>query len=431
MGENSPPKEKGFVAALYAGIKRCPDEKHIHLQTKADYIDGLIKRAEPELNGNGSRHRERHAKTMEIAQEEVLTCIGMCIYERLRRIHMELKEEENACQVLAAVSVHCLCRSFDMAVEKKRGKSNLELLYEEISRAERAKEQRREQKKLKKKRKKNEKKGLASSCRGCNSTGATEEDEEEESHAVSNQADADDDEEFEPEEEMKHHSQVEKFKCQLADEDDGEEQDGDDEGSRGEMMCEQKAKKKKKGAKEAAGKREKKTIAVNNNNNNNSKDRGRGCLTGKGAEDIKDEISVTSCHSCENTCTQSIDGGYVSEPSNHEGTCSSILSSTAHSGVSSLSSTPEGSEVACSDGFCNHDPRTDDGRCHRGGSPEHNSKKDGRHSANVCGQPLSLQEMLVSSIFIYMFFFFCLYAFFYTKNTVRSRHFRLAQVREH
>uniref|UniRef100_A0A6B2EQ09 Gametogenetin-binding protein 2-like n=1 Tax=Phlebotomus kandelakii TaxID=1109342 RepID=A0A6B2EQ09_9DIPT len=351
IGENSPPKEKGFVAALYAGIKRCPEEKHIHLQTKADYIDGLIKRAEPELNGNGSRHRERHAKTMEIAQEEVLTCIGMCIYERLRRIHMVLKEEENACQVLAAVSVHCLCRSFDMAVEEKRGKSNLELLYEEISRAERVKEQRREQKKLKKKKKKSEKKGMTPMCRSCNSTGATEESEVEE-----------------------------------------EEEEEEDERSR-EDVCEQE-KKKKKGAKE--GKREKKTNVVNNSKDGGGG--GRGCL-GKGVEDIKDEISVTSCHSCENnTCTQSIDGGYVSEPSNHEGACSSILSSTAHSGVSSLSSTPEGSEVACSDGFCNHDPsRADDGRCQRGGSPEHNSKHGScprQQSSNVCGQLLSLQEML-------------------------------------
>ncbi|XP_059615137.1 gametogenetin-binding protein 2-like [Phlebotomus argentipes] len=371
IGENSPPKEKGFVAALYAGIKRCPDEKHIHLQTKADYIDGLIKRAEPELNGNGSRHRERHAKTMEIAQEEVLTCIGMCIYERLRRIHMVLKEEENACQVLAAVSVHCLCRSFDMAVEKKRGKSNLELLYEEISRAERAKEQRREQKKLKKKRKKSEKKGMAS-CRSCNGGGSEEEEEEEdESHVA--------------------------VVANDRQEEDESEEDAEEEELMRRDACEQK-KKSKKSAKETVGQqREKKTSAVNNNNN--SKDRGggdRGCLMGKAVEDIKDEISVTSCHSCENNaCTQSIDGGYVSEPSNHE----SILSSTAHSGVSSLSSTPEGSEVACSEGFCNHDPsRADDGRCHRGGSPEHNYKNKngscGRQSANVCGQLLSLQEML-------------------------------------
>uniref|UniRef100_W8BQ06 Gametogenetin-binding protein 2-like n=2 Tax=Ceratitis capitata TaxID=7213 RepID=W8BQ06_CERCA len=82
----------------------------------------------------------------------------MIMYERLRRIYVSLREEERACQVLAAVGVHALSRSFDMAVERKQGISNLELLYQEISRAEKVKELRREQKKLKKKLKKIEKK---------------------------------------------------------------------------------------------------------------------------------------------------------------------------------------------------------------------------------------------------------------------------------
>lgn len=70
-----PCKEKGYVSTLYAGIKRCIPDKHIHLQTKTEYIAKLISRAEPELLGS---RRERHAKTLEIAQEEVLTCIGKC-----------------------------------------------------------------------------------------------------------------------------------------------------------------------------------------------------------------------------------------------------------------------------------------------------------------------------------------------------------------
>lgn len=71
-----PCKEKGYVSTLYAGIKRCIPDKHIHLQTKTEYIAKLISRAEPELLGS---RRERHAKTLEIAQEEVLTCIGIIL----------------------------------------------------------------------------------------------------------------------------------------------------------------------------------------------------------------------------------------------------------------------------------------------------------------------------------------------------------------
>lgn len=66
--EKDPQKEKGYVGALYGGIKRCLQDKHLHLEAKTDYMSQLIARAEPELLGN---HRERHAKTMEIAQEEV------------------------------------------------------------------------------------------------------------------------------------------------------------------------------------------------------------------------------------------------------------------------------------------------------------------------------------------------------------------------
>lgn len=51
VNESNPAKEKGYVAALYSNIKKCIADKHIHLQTKADFIDSLIKRAEPELNG--------------------------------------------------------------------------------------------------------------------------------------------------------------------------------------------------------------------------------------------------------------------------------------------------------------------------------------------------------------------------------------------
>lgn len=51
MEEPEPTKEKGYVPSLYAGIKRCLRDKHIHLQMKTDYITKLISRAEPELLG--------------------------------------------------------------------------------------------------------------------------------------------------------------------------------------------------------------------------------------------------------------------------------------------------------------------------------------------------------------------------------------------
>lgn len=51
LKEEKPKREEGYVSSLYSGIKRCVSKKHIHLLIKNDYIDNLIKKAEPELNG--------------------------------------------------------------------------------------------------------------------------------------------------------------------------------------------------------------------------------------------------------------------------------------------------------------------------------------------------------------------------------------------
>ncbi|OAD58930.1 Gametogenetin-binding protein 2-like [Eufriesea mexicana] len=147
--EPEPEKEKDYVASLYDGIKRCIRGRHIHIPVDDMFMDKLMERIQPELMG-----RERHAKTLEIAQEEVLICLGMCITERLHRIYRRLKEEETVCKVLAAVAVDALSRNFQMAVEVKQGVSQLELLYEELTKEEIAKQQRREKLRLKRKKKK-------------------------------------------------------------------------------------------------------------------------------------------------------------------------------------------------------------------------------------------------------------------------------------
>ena len=57
-----------YCATLYEGLKSCPKERHIHVVCDTDFIAHLIGRAEPELAGG---RRERHARTIDIAQEEV------------------------------------------------------------------------------------------------------------------------------------------------------------------------------------------------------------------------------------------------------------------------------------------------------------------------------------------------------------------------
>ncbi|XP_036675019.3 gametogenetin-binding protein 2-like [Drosophila suzukii] len=342
-------KEKGYAAQLYAHIRKCVPDQHIHVSTnKIEFLDALIKRAEPEVNGSYSKLRERHAKTLEIAQEEVLTCVGMIMYERLRRIYVSLREEERACQVLAAVGVHALCRSFDTFVEQKQGISNLELLYQEISRAERAKQIKREQKKLKKKKKKDEKKNMLH--RQCEDTEANESDEEEDELEK---------EELEVEEEETQEQHVE-----LSD-------PGADDGivieaPQPEPEPEPTSKPTKSKPKKQAKKKKQKPAASQKAGNRKQM---QPSASIQPLDDDHDHLDVASCISssvaktdagekCDEClapmpncpCEQDVrDSGYGSDPTSH-----------VDSRTSSAVSSPEGSEVSCSDGLCNHDGHDED-----------------------------------------------------------------------
>ncbi|KAK3736277.1 hypothetical protein QZH41_020741 [Actinostola sp. cb2023] len=153
-GDLDGPSEKGFCSSLYDGLRSCPQERHIHVMCDTDFIAHLIGRAEPEISGG---RRERHAKTLDIAQEEVLTCLGTHLWERLHRLWQKLRAEEQTWQMLFYLGVDALRKSFEVAVENKLGISRLEQVVEEISVAERLKELKREQKRLKKKAKRIEK----------------------------------------------------------------------------------------------------------------------------------------------------------------------------------------------------------------------------------------------------------------------------------
>ena len=76
-------------------------------------------RAEPELAG-GNR-RERHAKTIDIAQEEILTCVGVYLYERLIKVWQRLRAEEQTWQILFFLGVETLKKSLEIALENSEG----------------------------------------------------------------------------------------------------------------------------------------------------------------------------------------------------------------------------------------------------------------------------------------------------------------------
>ena len=136
---------------IYNGLTSCVSDQHVHVECKEDVVSHLIEMAEPELTG---LRQERHAKTIEIAQKEVLTCIGICLYERFQRIQQRLREGQQACDLLFYVALLSLKHSFEMAFDSKQGISDLERLCQEFDEEDRKKQEKAQKKREKKKKKK-------------------------------------------------------------------------------------------------------------------------------------------------------------------------------------------------------------------------------------------------------------------------------------
>merc|ERR1712012_267920 len=148
--ESDPAVNSDGSPNLYCGISACPEDLHVHVKCEPDFIHQLFRLAEPELSG---LRQERHAKNIEIAQKEVLTCIGLALFERFQRIQQKLREGEQTCDLLLLVCLKTLRRSLDMAAEGKRGEADIERLCLELEDAEvKKKEGKRERKRKRKER---------------------------------------------------------------------------------------------------------------------------------------------------------------------------------------------------------------------------------------------------------------------------------------
>ncbi|OCT57873.1 hypothetical protein XELAEV_18002963mg [Xenopus laevis] len=158
-GELDFSKVKGYSANVYQGLRCCPHEGHIHLCCETDFIAHVLVRAEPEFAG-GYERRERHAKTIDVAQEEVLTCLGIHLYERLHRIWLKLKAEVQTLQILFYLGVDALLKSFEVTVEKVWGISQMDQYFKDILEEEKVQELKQEKKRQKKNQKKKQKNPL-------------------------------------------------------------------------------------------------------------------------------------------------------------------------------------------------------------------------------------------------------------------------------
>ncbi|XP_057677913.1 gametogenetin-binding protein 2 [Corythoichthys intestinalis] len=157
VGEVDSSEEKDFCPDLYEGLYCCSCDRHIHVCCEIDFIAHLLGRAEAQFAGG---YEERHAKTIDLAQKEVLTCLGIYLHERLQKIWQKLRAEEQTWQLLFHVGIDEIRKSFETAVERTQGLSRLEQFVEELSEKERAKQLKQEKKRQKRKNRRRNKCGF-------------------------------------------------------------------------------------------------------------------------------------------------------------------------------------------------------------------------------------------------------------------------------
>merc|ERR1712079_827554 len=115
------PNMKTFLsdhADLYPGISACPLVKYIYVKSDQEFLTDLYNLIEPELCVLTDT---RHAKTLELAQKEVLIVIGLTLFERFRKIQQKVEEAEQTYKILNLSLLKALRTSFDLTAEKKRG----------------------------------------------------------------------------------------------------------------------------------------------------------------------------------------------------------------------------------------------------------------------------------------------------------------------
>ena len=121
----------------YCGISACIEDQHVHVKCDPSYINYLFTLAEPELNG---AKQEKHAKTIELAKKEVLTCIGVALFDRFAKMQLKMQETEYTCDLLFLTLLKTLRTSLDMAADNKRGISDIELFCNNLEIEDRKKE---------------------------------------------------------------------------------------------------------------------------------------------------------------------------------------------------------------------------------------------------------------------------------------------------
>eukprot|EP00051_Salpingoeca_urceolata_P008896 m.109736 g.109736 ORF g.109736 m.109736 type:complete len:546 (-) comp15994_c4_seq2:122-1759(-) len=146
-----------FLPELYHGLNSCHvggQIEHIHMDCDVASLAQIISFGQAPVDS-----AERHAKTFDSAQEEVLACLGELFLTRLQRLGQQMLTTEKAWLLLFNVGLEAVRNSFEVAVDNKQGAALMEkfLLEETCVTAEELQRDAQRREKKKAKRKKNKK----------------------------------------------------------------------------------------------------------------------------------------------------------------------------------------------------------------------------------------------------------------------------------
>ncbi|TMW63446.1 hypothetical protein Poli38472_002387 [Pythium oligandrum] len=143
--------ELHYTSYLFDELTYSRATSHIVVPCHIDFMSQLMSRADQEIVGDWG---DRHARTIAEAQDEVLTCLGIVIWEKMQNLWTKARTEKRSEELLVHCAVSTLRRNFDVAVEALHGKEMMEqLLAEEDDESRRLAKKKEKRKEKKKKRK--------------------------------------------------------------------------------------------------------------------------------------------------------------------------------------------------------------------------------------------------------------------------------------
>ncbi|KAJ8528645.1 hypothetical protein ON010_g14683 [Phytophthora cinnamomi] len=140
-----------YTSYLFDELAFSRATNQIIVPCNIEFMSQLMSRADQEVVGDWG---DRHARTIAEAQDEVLICLGMVIWDKIQNLWTKSRSEKRSEELLVHCAVSTLRRNFDVAVEALHGEEMMEqLLAEEDDESRRLAKKKEKRKEKKKKRK--------------------------------------------------------------------------------------------------------------------------------------------------------------------------------------------------------------------------------------------------------------------------------------